>query len=211
MQSAAVTERRAGRPTTEETERLNDEILQAAFHVFVREGFGGASIEQIAQESRTTRRTVLNRFQDKERLFVAVVEMRMMTFRQNTTPPSVMGSNPLDALREWCWLMLENVVKPEGVQFYCLCLAHVGRFPAISSTTLRWNDLLLADLEALLRRAQQSGAFAGRDIAPLSTGMIGVFISNPLNRAALGDPQFSDPVQRRQYFDSLWKLVQESA
>jgi AcrR family transcriptional regulator len=212
MQTAALSERRVGRPTIEETERLNEAILQAALDVFVREGFGGASIEQIAQESRTTRRTVLNRFHDKETLFVAVMEMGIWRFQKKITPSeSMLGAKPLDTLREWCRLMLENVVTTQQIEFYRLCLAHVAKFPAISATGLRWNDNLIADLEALERRAQQSGAFAGRDPAALATAMIGAFISNPVNRAALGDPQFADPAQRRQYFDTLWKLVQDSA
>jgi AcrR family transcriptional regulator len=212
MPTAVLSERRVGRPTAEETGRLNEEILQAALDVFVREGFGGASIEQIAQESRTTRRTVLNRFRDKETLFIAVMEMMIWRFQKKITPPeSMLGAKPLDTLREWCRLMLENVVTPQQIEFYRLCLAHVARFPAVSATAMRWNDNLIADLEALLRRAQQSGAFAGRDASALATGMIGVFISNPVNRAALGDPQFADASLRRQYFDTMWKLVQESA
>ena len=212
MQSAAVIERRAGRPTTEETERLNEEILQAAFKVFVREGFGGASIEQIAQESRTTRRTVLNRFRDKESLFIAVMDMGVWRFQKRSTPPeSVLGARPIETLREWCRLMLENVVLPDQIEFYRLALAHISRFPEITAIALRWNDGLLADLEALVRRAQQSGVFQERDPAALATGMIGVFISNAVNRAALGDPQFQDPIRRKQYFDTMWKLVQEAS
>jgi AcrR family transcriptional regulator len=208
---AAANDRRVGRPTAEETERLNEQILQAALDVFLREGFGGASIEQIAQESRTTRRTILNRFHDKGSLFIAVLEMALWRFQKRITPPeSMQGAKPLDTLREWCRLMLENVVLPEQIEIYRLSLSHLGKFPAITVAAQRWNDSLLADLEAIVRRAQQSGAFAGRDPATLATGMIGVFISNPVNRAALGDPQFRDPVRRRQYFDTLWKLIQDS-
>src|SRR5579872_7240354 len=178
MSAVGLSERRVGRPTVEETGRLNEDILQAALDVFVREGFGGASIEQIAQESRTTRRTVLNRFRDKETLFVAVIELAIARFQQSITPPpSMKGAAPLDTLREWCRRMLENVVMRQQLELYRLCLAHVARFPAISTMALTWNDNLIAELEALVRRAQQSGAFRDRDPAALVTGMIGVFIS----------------------------------
>jgi AcrR family transcriptional regulator len=207
MQSEDGNERRAGRPTTEETGRLNEEILQAAFKVFVKEGFGGASMEQIAQESRTTRRSVLNRFHDKETLLIAVVEMHIWQLQKKFLPSeSMLAAKPLDTLKEVCSILLENCVLQELIDFYCLCLAHVVKFPVISTVVLRWNDRLASDLALLVERAQRSGAFPGRDPAMVTTGLIGAFISNPLNCAALGDPQFRDPILLRQYFDGLWSF-----
>jgi AcrR family transcriptional regulator len=212
MESGDNNERRAGRPTTEETGRLNEEILQAAFKVFVKEGFGGASMEQIAQESRTTRRSVLNRFHDKETLLIAVVEMGMWRLWKKIMPSeSMLAARPLDTLKEMCSLMLENFVTRETSDWYCLCLAHVVKFPAISTATLRWNDRLASDLALLVERAQRSGAFPGRDPAVVATGLIGAFISNPINRATLGDPQFRDPILLRQYFDGLWSFFLQDA
>jgi AcrR family transcriptional regulator len=205
-----VSERRAGRPTSEETGRLNENILQAAFRVFVREGFGGASIEQIAQESRTTRRSVLNRFRDKEALLIAIVEMRMRRLEVRLRPSeAVLATKPLEAIKEACRLMLEVAVDPEGIDFYRLCLAHAGKFPEITVATTRWNDRWLADLQALIERAQRAGAFEGRDPALLATGLIGAFISNPVNRAALGDTQFRDPAPLRRYFNGMWGFIQD--
>jgi AcrR family transcriptional regulator len=207
MQTGDSSDRRAGRPTTEETGRLNEEILQAAFKVFVKEGFGGASMEQIAHESRTTRRSVLNRFNDKETLLIAVVEMHVWQLQKKFMPSeSMLAAKPMDTLKELCALMLENAVLQEVIDFYCLCLAHVLKFPAISTVVLRWNDRLASDLAVLVERAQRSGAFPSRDPAMVATGLIGAFISNPINRAALGDPQFRDPIPIRQYFDGLWSF-----
>jgi hypothetical protein len=36
--------------------------------------------------------------------------------------------------------------------------------------------------------------------------LIGAFLSNPVNRAALADPQFRDPVLLRHHFDGLWNF-----
>jgi AcrR family transcriptional regulator len=202
------TERRAGRPTSEETERLNEEILEAAFRLFTLEGVGGASIERIAKESRTTRRSVLSRFPDKKALLLAAVEMRTWRFLASITPPEPMlVAKPLDTLREVCRLMLEAVVTEESVRFLGLCLSHMEKFPEVGAIGLRFNDRMLADLEVLIRRAQRSGAFKGRDPATMATGLVGIFISNPLNRTALGDPQFRDPVTLGRYFDGLWGYV----
>lgn len=204
--------KRAGRPTSEATEQLNERIVEAAFAIFVREGFSGATIEQIAQESGTTRRSVLSRFRDKETLLYTVVEVWLWRIRRNMWPPqSVLSAKPLDALRQVCDQMLQCMVSEEAVGFYRLCLAQAPKFPAISALFIRVNDQLAQDLEDLVRRAQRAGSFPGRDASMLATGLIGVFISNPINRTAIGDPQFRDPPRRQAYFDGLWQFVLDTA
>lgn len=48
-------------------------ILDAAAEVFCREGFSGASIDEIAAEACVSRQTIYNHYREKEMLFVAVV------------------------------------------------------------------------------------------------------------------------------------------
>ena len=42
--------------------------------VFCREGFAGASIDEIAGEACVSRQTIYNHYREKETLFMAVVE-----------------------------------------------------------------------------------------------------------------------------------------
>lgn len=49
-------------------------ILEAAAEVFCRQGFTGASIDEIAAEACVSRQTVYNHYREKENLFTAVVE-----------------------------------------------------------------------------------------------------------------------------------------
>ncbi len=206
--AVARNERRAGRPTSEETEQLNEAILNAAFDVFVREGFGGASIEKIAQRSRTTRRSILNRFPDKGALLLATVEMAVWRFQRSIEPADAMlMAKPLEALKAMCQLMLDNVTNQDGIDLYCLSLAHVGRFPAMSTVLLHWNDSLELQLKMLVERTQRLGFFSNRDPAMVATALVGAFISNPVNRTALGDRQFRDPTSRQRYFNGLWEMI----
>ncbi len=48
-------------------------ILDAAANVFCREGFSGASIDEIAVEAAVSRQTIYNHYREKETLFTAVV------------------------------------------------------------------------------------------------------------------------------------------
>jgi AcrR family transcriptional regulator len=49
-------------------------ILDAAAEVFCREGFSGASIDEIAAVACVSRQTIYNHYREKETLFTAVVE-----------------------------------------------------------------------------------------------------------------------------------------
>ena len=49
-------------------------ILRAARDVFIEEGFGGASLDEVAARAGVSRQTVYAHFHDKERLFVSMVE-----------------------------------------------------------------------------------------------------------------------------------------
>ncbi|MBP1860230.1 TetR/AcrR family transcriptional regulator [Rhizobium herbae] len=49
-------------------------ILEAAAEVFCRQGFAGASIDEIASEACVSRQTVYNHYREKDNLFMAVVE-----------------------------------------------------------------------------------------------------------------------------------------
>jgi AcrR family transcriptional regulator len=75
VDSVVEENRRAGRPTMQDSRRLNAKGFEAAFHVFAQEGYAGATIEQIAAEAGTTRRSVSHRFPDKEALLLVVVDV----------------------------------------------------------------------------------------------------------------------------------------
>ncbi|WP_042073147.1 TetR/AcrR family transcriptional regulator, partial [Acinetobacter gerneri] len=56
----------AGRP--KDLEKRKD-ILEAAKSLFLKYGYHGSSMNQIAKEAGVTKLTVYNHFQDKENLF----------------------------------------------------------------------------------------------------------------------------------------------
>lgn len=67
-------------------------ILEAAANVFCRQGFSGASIDEIAAAACVSRQTIYNHYRDKETLFVAVVDD--VTSRANAMLFSVLSSFP---------------------------------------------------------------------------------------------------------------------
>ncbi|MEK1889497.1 MAG: TetR/AcrR family transcriptional regulator [Phyllobacterium sp.] len=67
-------------------------ILDAAANVFCREGFSGASIDEIAVEACVSRQTIYNHYREKETLFTAVVDDVMD--RANATLFSILATFP---------------------------------------------------------------------------------------------------------------------
>ena len=61
-----------------ETEGSRAAILEAAKHLFMQDGFRGISMRQIAEAVGVTKAALYYHFQDKEDLFVAIVEQYLV-------------------------------------------------------------------------------------------------------------------------------------
>ena len=69
------------KPQTRNKERTQSAILAAATDEFAEKGFAGARIEKIAERSGSNKRMLYYYYQNKEDLFVAVMESAYKTIR----------------------------------------------------------------------------------------------------------------------------------
>ncbi|PWE55972.1 TetR family transcriptional regulator [Metarhizobium album] len=112
---------KAGRPAQRGQCAKRLSILEAAAAVFCREGFSGASIDEIAAEACVSRQTIYNHYREKETLFTAVVEDVMD--RSNAALFSVLATFPDTADN------LENELTAFAVRLNQSCLCnHDGKF-----------------------------------------------------------------------------------
>jgi len=112
---------KAGRPAQRGQCAKRLSILEAAADVFCREGFSGASIDEIAAEACVSRQTIYNHYREKETLFTAVVEDVMD--RSNAALFSVLATFPDTADN------LENELTAFAVRLNQSCLCnHDGKF-----------------------------------------------------------------------------------
>ncbi|MGO7360917.1 TetR/AcrR family transcriptional regulator [Rhizobium leguminosarum] len=96
-------------------------ILDAAADVFCRQGFAGASIDEIAAVACVSRQTIYNHYREKETLFVAVVEDVMN--RANAMLFSVLSTFPERADN------LEDELTAFAVRLNKNCICnHDGKF-----------------------------------------------------------------------------------
>lgn len=65
--------RRVGRPRRGTEQARTDALISAATRVFLRDGFGAASIDKVAHEAGVSTRTIYERFKNKADLLVSVI------------------------------------------------------------------------------------------------------------------------------------------
>lgn len=118
------------------TARKRRAILQAATEVFLRNGYLGASMDEVAARAAVSKQTVYKQFEDKEHLFAEII--------LGTTVQVVDGFarafvNTLDeatdarqALRDLARRLLDNLMQPDVLRLRRLVLAEADRFPDIS-------------------------------------------------------------------------------
>lgn len=200
--------RKAGRPTAQETEQLNETIVRAALRVFTAKGIAASTMEQIAEEAGTTRRSIAHRFASKDDLVLAVIEQSADEYRQEVfKPAAVFAGQPLEAIKQACRAMFERVCQDDFVAFHRLVIAETAKNIRAGEVMIQISNRFAEELDILVARAQREGVFAHQISSATAIGLIGVFLANPLNRRAFGDPQFRDEERQAKYFESLWALV----
>ncbi|WHO76128.1 TetR/AcrR family transcriptional regulator [Rhizobium sp. BT03] len=139
-------------------------ILDAAADVFCRQGFAGASIDEIAAVACVSRQTIYNHYREKETLFVAVVEDVMN--RANAMLFSVLSSFPEntdnleDGLTAFAVRLNKNCICNHDGKFLRKLVQTEGeRYPHLfESWRQQGPGKLTTALSALLARLAHTGA-----------------------------------------------------
>src|SRR3569623_2831782 len=91
-------------PAAEERQRDADRaqgiILAAARDEFAECGLGGARMDRIAERAGLNKRLIYYYFEDKEKLFQAVLEQAYLDIRENERKLNLLGLTPAEALRK---------------------------------------------------------------------------------------------------------------
>jgi TetR/AcrR family transcriptional repressor of mexJK operon len=152
-------------------------ILVAATTVFLRDGYHGASMDEIATLAAVSKPTVYRHFVDKGRLFSEIIRGTMDRVDTSFQAGALAldgADEPGKRLRDLGRRVLTALLQPEVLQLRRLVIGESGRFPELGRTY--WEDgfdkglvTLAAGLERMARRGQLSiadpllaaGQFAG--------------------------------------------------
>jgi len=110
---------------------LRDRILTAATELFLVEGYGSTSIEAVAARAGISKRTFYDRFEDKAKLFAAVVHRLIGEIRPPPEVPLLAGASLPEVLRRLAGFMLRAAVTPQAIALHRLVNAEAMRFPEL--------------------------------------------------------------------------------
>jgi AcrR family transcriptional regulator len=128
----------------ERKERTRDEIVAAAHRVFLRDGFHGATLDDIAEEAGYTKGAVYSNFDGKDALFLALLDSQFET-RLAPFLEQIEAAETVDeALRGNARLMAETARQqprwaPLVVEFW----THASRDPWLRAEAAKRHDRVL--------------------------------------------------------------------
>lgn len=112
--------------------RKFDQVLEGARAVFLRDGFEGASVDDIAREAGVSKATLYSYFPDKRLLFMEVAKCECA--RQADEAAALIEPEQMpvaEVLRFAAERMIEYMSSPFALQTYRLCVAEADRFPQL--------------------------------------------------------------------------------
>lgn len=108
---------------------LREHILYAAKNVFLEMGFERASMDVIASRAETSKRTLYAHFENKEKLYLAVIELLRELFLRKLKLPGEYSEDPTEALVLFCGRFLEGLLFAWTIRMCRLSIAEAERFP----------------------------------------------------------------------------------
>lgn len=190
-ESAAVANRRGGRPSREASEQLGELILDVATEMFLTHGYGATSIEAIAQRVRISKRTFYHRFDDKAALFAAVVHRIIARLRPPASVPLLDGVDLHQILQRLATIILRAVLSPDAIALHRLIVAESARFPQLAAVVPQEGSTTEAIelIAGLLEREARAGRFALDNADFAAQQFLFMVIAIPQRRAlGMGSP-----------------------
>lgn len=139
--------------------RKFDQVLDGARKVFLRDGFEGASVDDIAREAGVSKATLYSYFPDKRLLFMAIATGECQRQADEALEFITEGDRPVrEALRYAANRLIDYITSPLGLQTYRLCVAETDRFPALGQQFYASGPLLVrARMVEYLQKAVARG------------------------------------------------------
>jgi AcrR family transcriptional regulator len=179
--------------------RKHAAILDAATTLFLRNGYRGTSMDEIAAAARVSKQTVYKHFADKESLFTEIV---VTTVEEIAEPVhrEVHALQAGDDLHALARQLVRKVMQPRILQLRRLVIGEAGRFPELGRTFYEQGPgRTIAALATVFERLTAEGVLRLDDPQLAAAHFNWLVMSIPLNRAMLlgeDDPPPAEELDR---------------
>lgn len=178
-------------PTDSRVAKKRRVIAQAAATVFIRDGYTGVSMDEVAAAAGVSKQTVYKHFGNKEQLFLAVINDAIngvldefLTVLATSFPESEDVEGDLLRLGR---ILLTRVLDPRLMAIRRLVIAEVGRFPQLGRA---WHEVgpgrLSTEFAESLRRLAGRGQLAIHDPLTAASNFNWLVVSKPQNMVLFG-------------------------
>lgn len=204
MADLALAKTQEGTDAPNRSARKRKAILDAATEVFLKSGYLGANMDEIAALSEVSKQTVYKHFSSKEALFIEIVTS--MTDNagdvvRNEVAELDEGGDVAEYLVDYAYRQLKVVLTPRIMQLRRLVIGEVSRFPELAKVLYeRGPARALATLGAMFERLAARGLLTIEDPAVAASHFNWLVMSAPLNQAMLlGDEAIPKPGELRRH------------
>ena len=179
-------------------------ILEAGMKIFLKNGYLGASMDEIAALAQVSKQTVYKQFSNKESLFVEIVTSMTDTASDSVhsnVPELADGSEIAEYLQLYAFRQLTVVLTPPLMQLRRLVIGEVSRFPEMARILYeRGPQRAIATFARVLEHLAALGLLTIDDPISAASHFNWLVMSAPLNRAMLlGDDAIPKPAALRRH------------
>lgn len=205
-------------PSPASEERLRDAdrsqstILAAARDEFAEHGLGGARVDRIAERAGLNKRLIYYYFEDKEKLFQAVLELAYRDIREQELNLRLLELDPPTAVRrliEFTWDYY--LAHPEFLTLLNSANLHKARHLAESKRARELNSPVIETLAAVLERGRRDGTFRGGvDPVQLYVSIAGLayfYLSNSYTLSAIFGRDLRSPRARAERLSHMTEVI----
>src|SRR5258705_5274736 len=137
-------------------------ILEGAKIVFLRDGFGTATMDDVAAAAGVGKQTVYRHFGSKEALFLGLVQSMCASAIAATVPARPTKRAIDDELRALGQLLANSLIAPDSLALYRAIVAEAGRLPVLGAIFYHHGPRLARSMAAriLTKRFDEKTAAA---------------------------------------------------
>ena len=201
-----------GEERLRDADRSQNTILAAARDEFAEYGLGGARVDRIAERSGLNKRLIYYYFEDKEKLFQAVLEQAYRDIREQEAQLHLLDLEPATAVRrliEFTWNYY--LAHPEFMTLLNSANLHKARHLAESKRARELNSPLIETLAGVLERGRREGSFRG-GVDPVQlyvsiAGMAYFYLSNSYTLSAIFGRDLMAPKARSERLSHMTDVI----
>jgi TetR/AcrR family transcriptional regulator, mexJK operon transcriptional repressor len=165
-------------------------ILDAATTLFLRNGYLGTSVDDIAALAHVSKQTVYTHFADKEQLFAELIRgniARVDEFIDSLATLPVASADLDQHLRDLARRHIRAVVDPQALQLRRLVIGESGRFPDLARAYYeRVPQRVISILASHLQHLSDRGLLHMEDASLAANHLAWLVLAVPLDAAMFG-------------------------